>query len=102
MPIRYFEMLALAGYFLASLLALAAQLNPKAARPRHALALSLTAFILHGMALLFPALSGRFDLKMVFLGIGWALYAASTAAGLMRRDRHNILTTGPVVQVGMV
>jgi len=24
---------------------------------------------------------------MVFLGIGWALYAASTAAGLMRRDR---------------
>ncbi len=91
MPTRLFEMLALAGYFLASLLALAAQLNPRAARERHAVALSLTAFVLHTLALALPALSGRFDLKIVFLAVGWGVYLVTGVAGSLRRARLGAL-----------
>ena len=67
-PLRIFSMLALAGYFAASLLAVAAQLGPGPARRRPALALALTAFVLHSMVLMMLCVGElRFDLRLIFL-----------------------------------
>lgn len=96
-PSRFFEVLALSGYFLASLIALASQLSPRAGRQRQALGISMTAFVLHSLllsALLMQSLGGErlvVDLKMVFLALGWGLYALTTLLTGWRRQRLQAL-----------
>ena len=85
-------MLALAGYFAASLLAVATQLGPGPARQRPALALALTAFVLHTMALLLLLVGElRFDLRLIFMLIGWGLFALTAVLGGLRRNRLGAL-----------
>jgi ABC-type uncharacterized transport system permease subunit len=91
-PLRFFSMLALAGYFAASLLAVAAQLGPGPTRQRPALALALTAFVLHTLVLLLLCVGEiRFDLRLIFLLISWGLFALTAVLGGVRRNRLGAL-----------
>ncbi len=94
-PSRFFEVLALAGYFLASLIALASQLSPRPGRQRQALGISMTAFVLHSLllaALVMQVMDGAaVQLKMVFLALGWGLYALTTLLTGWRKQRLQAL-----------